>query len=254
MRFYLNYLGQMLWGNHKSYCRNKRKTGHIYMVFTFLCLMTFFFNWELVSCKNLFADEVNSGKPINHPATYPESYINGQPKEQLSKKGEKRGYPANTLYLKDHEFSYVDMEGLSGEGDDFNRLVETLNSHIVITGKNGLRAVFGHYNHQNLSSDFQFTIVPRMKLIEPGSIAIITDKDGYSKGYEFTNIFSFVRHTQQKQYYNGYLIPSLVFDGTKDKREMIYLQYCRGDIVTTGPAEDGGLDSLLIANFGYRIW
>ena len=79
-------------------------------------------------------------------------------------------------------------------------------------------------------------------LLYEGGTVILTDQDGYSKGYEITQMVFVDRPNQYSYFYNKMSLPYLAFHG--NGQDMIFIQFCREDIQL----------GLLSINFGYRIW
>lgn len=196
---------------------------------------------ETSSSTDTFVD-IPEDERVNHEAIYPKSYSsNNQPPKFEHPRGEKLGYQPNTLRLKDHVFTFVDMSGSTGYGQDFDTMMAHLDAdEVVRVGKNKMNAFFGHY--YDLSGNGVFNVIVDDNLIEVGSIAVITDKDGYSKGYEFTQILEILNSEQEFHYYDGKQIGQLVYNG--NKKDMLFLQYCRWDISL----------GLLKGNVAYRVW
>lgn len=179
---------------------------------------------------------------ITHEPVFPSSYDDkNKPPKFEHPRGQKLGYEPNTLMLKDTVFHFEDMSGSSGAGDDFVKMMELLDAdHVVKVGKNKMNGFFGHY--YDLSGNGVFNVIVDEQLIDIGSIAVITDKDGYSKGYEFTQILEILNSEQEYHYYGEDQIGQLVYNG--NKTDMLFLQYCRWDISL----------GLLMGNIAYRVW
>lgn len=179
---------------------------------------------------------------VVHEAVYPDTYdAKHQPPKFEHPKGVKLGYTPNTIRLKDMEFPFEDMRGNSGAGKDFDKMMTILDENKVVqVGKNKIHSFFGHY--YDLTGTGVFNPIVDHNLIEIGSEAIITDKDGYSKGYEFTQILEILNEEQERHYYENQQISQLAYNGKNI--DMLYLQYCRWDIEL----------GLLKGNIAYRIW
>lgn len=178
---------------------------------------------------------------IVHEPILPNSYND---KQKLSKfdfpRGKKLGYTPNTLRLKEHEFPFSDLRDDKKE-PDYHEMMKLLDEDkVVAVGKNKMSAFFGHY--YDLTGTGVFNVIVDNSLIDIGSLAILTDKDGYSKAYEFTQILEVQHAEQEHHYYGKEPLAKLVFDG--NGTDMLYLQYCRWDISY----------GLLIGNVAYRVW
>ncbi|MCW6676461.1 hypothetical protein NHG35_03115 [Aerococcaceae bacterium NML180378] len=180
---------------------------------------------------------------IIHQPIFPKSYSDDRkPPKFTHPKGEKLGYEPNTLHLKEHAFPFVDMRPKKASDEvDFTHLMTNLDAnHVVAVGKNNIQTFFGHY--YDLTGTGVFNPIVDENLIEVGSIAIVTDEDGYSKGYEFTQILEVQHAEQDYHYYDKTPLPKLAYNG--NGTEMLFVQYCRWDISY----------GLLIGNVGYRVW
>ncbi|MFL2140916.1 MAG: hypothetical protein ACTH1A_01505 [Ruoffia tabacinasalis] len=145
------------------------------------------------------------------------------------------------MSVNGYEFSFKDMRGNEGFGDDFDELNEVLNENrVAYVGQNDINTFFGHY--YDLTGTGVFNPLADQDLLEVGTEVVITDEDGLSKGYEITQTIEFLHENQQKQFYGDDYMPDLAYYGNGD--DMVYIQYCRWDIQT----------GLLITNIGYRIW
>lgn len=170
------------------------------------------------------------------PTDYDEEEI-----ESLPEDGTEAGYTEESLNVNGYEFSFKDMRGNEGFGDDFDELNEVLNENrVAYVGQNNINTFFGHY--YDLSGTGVFNSLADQGLLEVGTEVVITDEDGLSKGYEITQTIEFLHENQQKQFYGDDYMPDLAYYGNGD--DMVYIQYCRWDIQT----------GLLITNIGYRIW
>lgn len=179
---------------------------------------------------------------FNYKAKYPTSYQNGKA-PQMSDKGQQLGYTPNTLKIDNYEFPFKPLYGNTGSSinNDFSKIEQVLlENGTAAVGMNGIHSFFAHYDYVNYTGPFNPLV--DQGILQVGTQAIITDAEGYSKGYEFTQTVNFQRDDQYNYFYDGLSMPFLAYYGNTD--EMIYLQYCRWDI------ERG----LLETSIGYRIW
>lgn len=159
----------------------------------------------------------------------------------LPEEGEQRDYNPNTLSVDDFIFSFEDLRGNRGSGDDFDYLNQILDQNLVAyVGMDGMNTFFGHY--YDLTGTGVFNPLADMDLLNEGTEVVITDAKGYSKGYEISQIIEFLHKDQGLQFYGKDYMPNLAYFGNGD--DMVYIQYCRWDIQ----------NGLLITNIGYRVW
>ncbi|MDO4432889.1 MAG: hypothetical protein Q4B80_06170 [Aerococcaceae bacterium] len=197
----------------------------------------------LISCVwLLFGQLAVAQEPkIVHEPIFPTSYTNGKPPVFEHERGQQLGYEPNTLRLKDHVFTFSDLSGNTGKNNDFTRLMEEIDKNVVVkVGQKGLNTFFGHY--YDLSGTGVFNPIVDEQLIEIGSPIIVTDNDGYSKGYQVTQILEVLNAEQDQHYYGKEHLPVFVYEG--NGMDMVYVQYCRWDISY----------GLLIGNIAYRVW
>lgn len=161
--------------------------------------------------------------------------------QTFPEKGENLGYEANTLTMKDYSIPFVADYGNLGYGADFDYLNSLLDqNYAVAVGQNNIQTFFGHY--YNLSNNGVFNPLADLDLLHDGVEVIVTDEEGFSKGYLITQTMEFLHPDQIYQYYGDDYMPNLAYNGNGS--DMIYIQYCRWDISL----------GLLITNIGYRIW
>ena len=179
---------------------------------------------------------------INFDPIYPASYENGQA-PTFSTKGKKMGHPANTLIVSEVTFPFIPAYGNTGtsKNGDAEALEQLLKNDVPFAvGQNNIHTLFGHYDHTG--GRMAFNPLADDGLLYEGGTVILTDQDGYSKGYEITQMVFVDRPNQYRYFYNKMSLPYLAFHG--NGQDMIFIQFCREDIQL----------GLLSINFGYRIW
>lgn len=179
---------------------------------------------------------------INFDPVFPKSYVDGEAPD-FSPKGEDLGYEANTLVINEVTFPFIPVYGNTGSttNGDADILAELLKNDIPFAvGKNKINTIFGHYDHTG--GRMAFNPLADDGLLYEGVTAILTDEDGYSKGYEITQMVFVERPNQYQYFYNEMSLPYLAYYG--NGQDMLFIQFCREDIEL----------GLLSINFGYRIW
>ena len=199
----------------------------------------------------------NIETPVVHKPVYPDSYPDNYGQSHLmfqgippylsiqhlefSNQGQDLGYPANTMVIGDFTFYYEDLSGNTGLGEDFEQLNQVLEfDKVVKVGKRGMNGFFGHYF--DLSNSGSFQPIVAYDLIQEGTVIVLTDGNGLSKGYEITQILNVNNNEAFNHFYGRYSLPDLIYHGNNE--DMIYIQYCRWDIEL----------GMLIMHFGYRIY
>lgn len=174
---------------------------------------------------------------VNIEPIYPKQYHN----QTFPDKGVNKGYKPNTLRIGGHEFDFEDLSGNTGAGEDFVALQSVLDQNKVVkTGMNQTQAFFGHY--YDLTGDGVFNAIVDLDLQHVGTEVIVTDSEGYSKGYEVTQIIEYEQLKEYNYYYDEYPMSLMAFFGNGE--DVVYIQYCRWDISMY----------LGISSFSYRIW
>lgn len=193
---------------------------------------------NLIEDDRLMPEDVDGA--IIHEPVLPENYEEID-LDSLPEDGVDRGYTPNRLTVNDYDFSFEDLQGNQGYGDDFDYMNEVLDQNkVAYVGQNNINTFFGHY--YDLTGDGVFNPLADQDLLDIGSEIVITDENGKSKGYEISQTLEFLHADQGLQFYGDDYIPGLAYYGNGD--DMVYIQYCRWDIQ----------NGLLITNIGYRVW